>query len=128
MAELGKEPEFIVTQNERPENTISALAEYIERHGCPDGIFCYNDEMAMSAYAVLGKSGRRIPEDVALIGCDGIRETRFLNPSLTTIAQPLEKMCTAAWSLLMQRVQDPTIPLQHVVLPAQLEIRDSTRR
>ncbi|KAH0534177.1 hypothetical protein FGG08_007224 [Glutinoglossum americanum] len=128
MAALGQEPEFIVSPNERREGVASVLAAYIEQHGCPDGIFCYNDEMAIGAFLELRKLGRRIPEDVALVGCDGIRESEYLHPPLTTIMPPLEEMCSVAWSFLMKRIQDPTLPLQAARLKARLEVRGSSQR
>jgi len=128
VAELGQEPEFILPPTEKREDVVGVLSAYVERHGCPDGIFCYNDMMAIGAFAALRDLERRIPEDVALVGCDGIQETTYLNPPLTTIVQPLEEMCSVAWSLLMQRVQDPALPLQRAVLTPRLEIRGSSRR
>jgi DNA-binding LacI/PurR family transcriptional regulator len=128
VAALGQEPEFILTPDERREGVASVLPSYIEQHGCPDGIFCYNDVMAIGAFAVLRDLGRRIPEDVALVGCDGIPAAEFLIPPLTTIVQPLEQMCSMAWSLLMQRIQDPALPLQQVMLTPRLEVRASSQR
>jgi DNA-binding LacI/PurR family transcriptional regulator len=128
MAELGRGPEYIRVGTGQRESVKPILPEYLQRHGCPDGIFCYNDDLAIGASAALRDLGLRIPEDVALIGCDGIRETEYLSPALSTIRQPMREICAAAWSLLTQRIQDPERPLQKVVLTPKLEIRGSSLR
>ena len=128
MAELGREPEYILTHDEKREAVAPALTEYLDRHGCPDGLFCYNDDMAIGTYPIFRNRGIRIPEDIALVGCDGIRDTSYLYPALTTIVQPLQQVCATAWSFLKQRIEDPTLPLQQVVVAARLEVRGSSRR
>jgi len=128
MAELGREPELIVTPEEKREDVGPALKAYIESHGCPDGLFCFNDDMAIGAYPIIRKLGLRIPEDIALVGCDGIRDTSYLYPALSTIVQPLEQMCATAWSFLKQRIDEPIGPLQQVVLAPRLEIRGSSTK
>jgi LacI family transcriptional regulator len=128
MAELGLKPEFIVVSDAHRERVAPVLPTYLQRYGCPDGLFCYNDDLAIGAFAIIRSLGLRIPEDVALIGCDGIREASYLSPPLTTLVQPLAEMCSSAWSLLKRRIQDPLRPLQQVVLKSRLEIRGSSNR
>jgi LacI family transcriptional regulator len=84
--------------------------------------------MAIGAYPILNSRGYKIPEDVALVGCNGIRVTKYLIPPLTNIIQPIEQMCEIAWCFLKQRIDDPTIPLQHAILEPKLEIRGSSQR
>jgi len=126
MSQLGKKIEYIFTENERRQGTVAPLEAYIRDHGCPQGIFCYNDDMAISAHLLIQKLGLRIPEDVALIGCNGIDDTDYLYPQLTTIVQPMEMMCATAWNLLEKRIREPGCPLQQVTLSARLMVRGST--
>ncbi|BDI31644.1 LacI family transcriptional regulator [Capsulimonas corticalis] len=128
MAKLGREPEYIVTDSELREAATSALASYAGAHGCPDGLFCYNDELAIGAYPALRELGLSIPDDVAVVGCDGIKDTSYLYPALTTIVQPLEQMCATAWAFLKRRIDDPTVSLQQQILQPRLEIRGSSKR
>ena len=128
MLEVGQEPEYIVAGDSKREDTGPALATYIAKHGCPDGLFCYNDDLAIGAYPILRQLGLRIPEDVAIVGCDGIRDTSYLYPPLTTIVQPMELICATAWSLLKHRIDEPARPLQLVVLAPRLEVRASSQR
>jgi len=128
MADLGREPEIIKTPNEKREDVPPTLTAYIEANGCPDGLFCYNDDMAIASYPTLLNRGMRIPEDVAIVGCNGMRDTGYTYPPLTTIMQPIEQMCATAWAFLKQRIDDPELPLQQVVLQPHLDIRGSSQR
>ncbi len=128
MAEIGGQPEYIVTPRETRQVVGTILTTYIERHGCPEGLFCFNDDMAMGAFRALRDHGLRIPQDVALVGCDGIEETVYADPPLTTIMQPVEAMCAMAWTFLEQRIQDPSLPMQQLTLEPSLQIRGSSLR
>ena len=128
MAELGRKPEYILTRDEKREAVAPALNGYLEHNKCPDGLFCYNDDMAIGAYPVFREHGVRIPDDIAIVGCNGIRDANYVYPTLTTIVQPLQQVCATAWSFLKQRIDEPTLPLQQIVLNARLEIQGSSRR
>jgi len=128
MAEIGQEPEYIITDDESRENVAGPLKAHIERYGAPDGLFCFNDTMAIAAFRALRDIGRRIPEDVALVGCDGIEETEYTDPRLTTIVQPLQEMCATAWMFLEQRIREPSLPIRQVTLQPRLEVRASSMR
>jgi DNA-binding LacI/PurR family transcriptional regulator/signal transduction histidine kinase len=65
-----------------------------------DALFCLNDNMAMGAMEELERQGYQIPEDISLIGFDGIEEPQFFNPSLTTIRQPLHELGEAAVEMI----------------------------
>jgi len=128
LADIGLEPEYIITGDESEEVVEDHLRAYIKRHGCPDGLFCYNDDMAIVVYQVLQSLGLRIPDDVAVIACNGARETRILTPPLSTIVQPIGQMCAVAWSFLEKRIADPKVALQQQVIAAHCEFRGSTKR
>lgn len=128
MQELGRKPEYILTRDEKRESVAPALAAHLEAHGAPDGLFCYNDDMAIGTYPIFREAGIRIPEDVAIVGCDGLRDTSYLEPALSTIVQPLQEVCATAWSFLKHRIEVPSTPLQQVVVAARLEIRGSSTR
>jgi len=128
MDEIGQRPELIITPNETRRAIGPALKDYIAAHGHPDGLFCFNDDMAIAAFRALRDLGLRIPDDVALIGCDGIEDMAYHDPALTTIVQPIEEMCAIAWSFLMRRIQEPSIPPQQIVLQPRLEVRASSLR
>ncbi len=102
------------------------LRGYIAENECPDAIMCSNDEIAIGVLRALRALGKRIPQDVAVTGCDGIEYTRDVWPPLSTITQPFEEMVDLAWSFAMRRLIDPSCPPQQAVLAARFVARDST--
>ncbi|GAB6090571.1 substrate-binding domain-containing protein [Spirochaeta dissipatitropha] len=68
-----------------------------------DALFCLNDNMAMGAMEELERRGFQIPEDISLIGFDGIEESLYFNPPLTTIQQPLHELGEASVALLFDQ-------------------------
>jgi len=126
--EAGLQPEIIAVAPATRSHARAALCDYVRDRGCPDGLFCFHDDLALAAYRALCDLGLRVPEEVALVGCDGIQETQYLEKPLTTIVQPLESMCALAWQYLQRRMQDPAAPLQQTILTPCLEIRPSSRR
>jgi LacI family transcriptional regulator len=128
MGDRGKQPEYICTFDEKRHSVVPALTDYIARNGCPDGLFCFNDDMAIAAYRTLRDLGYKIPDDVALIGCDGIEGMNYFDPRITTIVQPLEQMCMVAWAFLERRINNNFIPLQQITVQPKLDIRGSSQR
>jgi len=117
-----------LTDSKQRAEVRRTIGSYIERFGCPNGIFCYNDDMALGAYRGLCDLGLRVPEQVALVGCDGIEDTQYLETPLSTIVQPVEEMCALAWQFLQKRMQEPDYICQQGIITAKLEIRASSDR
>jgi LacI family transcriptional regulator len=128
MGEWGRETEYIPCPRDSRAPARAAIREYVRERGCPDGIFCFNDDMAIGGYRGLRDLGVRVPEDVALVGCDGIEDGEYLDAPLSTIAQPYEAFCERAWRLLQRRLENPDAPLESEVLPTTLTVRESSRR
>lgn len=130
MREAGLEPEFILyplNENQR-EITRELIKQYISTQGLPEAIFCQSDDVAIGIYRGLCDLKIRVPNQVALVGCDGIEDTKYLETPLSTILQPVPEMCAKAWEFLKERIADPTLPPRHEVLVPTLAIRESSRR
>jgi LacI family transcriptional regulator len=91
-----------------------------------DAVFCANDQMAFGAMKVLRRAGKRIPEDVAIVGFDDIYAAAYTTPSLTTIRQPFYEMGQMGVSLLLERLNDRQITPSPILLPTTLVVRDSS--
>jgi LacI family transcriptional regulator len=68
----------------------------------------------------------RVPEDIAVTGCDGIEDGEYTHPRLTTIAQPYEEMSTLGWKFLLSRIKDPGLAPQRAILQPRLIISGSS--
>lgn len=82
-----------------------AAEEVLRRYPDTDGIIAGNDMTAVSVYKMLRKKGYRVPEDIQLIGFDGVKLGRFLTPELTTVAQPIAEMGKCAVQMILKTVQ-----------------------
>lgn len=71
----------------------------------PDALFCLNDTVAFGALMGLRRRGLRVPEDIALVGCDDLPLSAELDVPLTTIAYPIDEMCRHAVGLLLSRTE-----------------------
>ena len=97
------------------------------RDGEPfDGLFCENDVLAVGAYRGLTDLGLRVPEDVRLAGCDGMDDALYQHTPITTIVQPLEPMCAAAWTMLQSRMEGNVAPPRTESFVGELHVRSST--
>jgi diguanylate cyclase (GGDEF)-like protein len=90
----------------------------------PDAIICANDYMAYGAREVIQALGLRVPEDVILTGFDNEPDSRFTDPPLTTIAQPLGQMADCAVEILVGMMQGQEVQ-RRTVLPTRILYRRS---
>ncbi|WP_433614888.1 LacI family DNA-binding transcriptional regulator [Dactylosporangium sp. CA-139114] len=97
-----------------------AAAWLLDRTPRLDALFVASDAMAAGALQALRKSGRRVPEDVAVVGFDDAPLAAFTAPALTTVRQPVEELGAVAAALLL----DPDSG--NPVLPTELVVRAST--
>jgi LacI family transcriptional regulator len=92
----------------------------------PTALFAMNDCLAAGALRYLRECGIAVPEEVAVVGYDGMELSDLMSPSLSTVEQQSLRMGAEAVRLLIQRIREPETPPQHVVLPVILRIRAST--
>jgi DNA-binding LacI/PurR family transcriptional regulator len=94
---------------------------------CPDldAVFVASDLMAFGALRALREAGRRVPEDVAVVGFDDAPIARQAEPPLTTVFQPVEEMGRQMARLLVSRIRGEELPSPHVLLDTKLIHRAS---
>jgi LacI family transcriptional regulator len=89
-------------------------------------IFCFNDMVAIGALQAGPQVGRRVPEDLSIVGYDDIPMASWVTPALTTCKVPFEEMGRLATRLLIDQICDCTRGCENVVLKPDLTIRAST--
>jgi len=90
-----------------------------------DAVFVASDTMALGALRALRESGRRVPEDVALVGYDDMPFAARTGPPLTTVRQPIYRTGAMAAEALIDLIDDPEPSPRRIVLPAELVLRES---
>jgi DNA-binding LacI/PurR family transcriptional regulator len=88
-----------------------------------DAVFAANDLMAIGALRALREAGRRVPDDVAVVGFDDIEAALYTTPPLTTIRSPMGDQAAATARLLLGLFDDA--PGEPVIMPNELVIRES---
>lgn len=90
-------------------------------------VFCANDEMAVGLVRAMFEAGRRVPEDVSVVGFDDIPLAEYLWPPLTTVVHDFERIGRALVDLLVRQIRDGVdTSSERVVVPAPLVVRAST--
>ena len=90
-----------------------ACLALLDEAGTLDAVVCANDLMAIGAIDAARSRGLRVPEDLSVVGFDGVRAATWASYDLTTIRQPVEHMVEAAVQMLLDRVQDADRPPEH---------------
>ena len=98
--------ERFVDSTYKYEDGAKAAEEVLRRYPDTDGIIACNDMTAVSVYKVLQKRGYRVPEDIQIIGFDGVKFGCFLTPELTTVAQPIKEMGKCAVQMILGTVKE----------------------
>ena len=89
-----------------------------------DGIFVATDIMAYGALNYLRDQGKKVPEDIRLVGFDDISTSRL--PKLTTVRQPMDQMGRLAAEWLIRILSGKKIHARHVRIPVELVVRETT--
>ncbi|WP_081840050.1 LacI family DNA-binding transcriptional regulator [Corynebacterium vitaeruminis] len=122
--DAGIEPDWIVGWGWANEDGYGAAKQMLEK-GAPDAIVVGNDDMAIGAMRALREAGLSVPEDVQVIGFDDLTVSRYLSPSLTTIAQNFRELGMQALGELDRLVAGETGQL--VTVPTRTIWRETTR-
>jgi DNA-binding LacI/PurR family transcriptional regulator len=112
--------------NYYPVTAADAMRELLERRPGLDAVFAASDSMAAAAIRVIQESGRRIPEDVAVVGFDDSPVALTTRPTLSTVRQPIEAMGREMARLLLHRIDNPGEAPSQVVFATELVVRESS--
>ncbi|WP_055600750.1 LacI family DNA-binding transcriptional regulator [Streptomyces aureus] len=127
-AGLPADEELVATGDFTEEGGRRAMRRLLDRRPDLDAVFAASDVMAAGARGVLREAGRRVPEDVALVGVDDSAVARHMDPPLTSVRQPIEEMGRTMARLLLQEIAAPSEPDEQPrqMLPTELVVRASS--
>lgn len=111
LRELGIEDITVVVGDYGYASGRAALAEILRgRDTPPDAVIAANDVMAIGCIdEARERSGLRVPEDISIVGFDGVGPARFAAYDLSTVRQPVGRMSEAAVSMLIDRIENPEL-------------------
>jgi LacI family transcriptional regulator len=125
---LGHNPTTLVSEGLQPSQAAEALELFLKGGGQIDGLFTVTDSLAVGAYQAIKRSGRRIPDDVAVVGMGDYELAEFFDPPLSTVAGTNEAMVAEAVPLLFRLLRgEKPVPREVLVVPP-VYLRESTRR
>jgi LacI family transcriptional regulator len=124
-AGLEPEPQLLAIGSFTEEGGYEAMRVLLETTELT-AVFAANDLSAIGAVSAIVESGRRVPEDVSVVGFDDLRLSAFTSPPLTTVRQPAAEIAQLATEILIGLTKGEEVrQMRHFLEPA-LVVRDST--
>lgn len=102
----------------------TAMHALLDRFPDLDGVFAANDSIAVGAIQALNERGRRVPDDVGVVGFDDVPLAVATQPKLTTVRQPLVQMGRTIAALVLDQIEGHGGAKQ-IVVPTELQVRES---
>lgn len=126
--ELGKplSADLVAQADFSHDRARGAMRELLQRERPPTAVFCANDVTAFGAIDAAVSLGRRVPGDVWVVGYDDIAMASWDSFDLTTVRQPIADMAHTAVRLLLERIDDHSLPARRENFPGELVVRRST--
>ena len=127
LAAAGVEPGPVLHTDFSRDSAVQAAEQLLDRAPDVDGIFVASDLMAAATLRVLRDHGRRVPEDVRVVGFDDLDLARTAEPPLTSLVNPAGAMGRAAVAMLLEDLASPgaQVPRSRI-LPTELVVRASS--
>jgi LacI family transcriptional regulator len=129
--ELPYNPELVIEGNWSPLSGERGMQRLFQDHPDVDAVFASNDQMALGVLKAARASGRRVPDDLAVVGYDDIPESSFFCPALTTMRQDFDELGYRAVDELVKRLDasrkgEQVPPPENFLVQSLLIERDST--
>ena len=126
---LRANPRYVVTGGHGDETGYEGMRQLLRVRPILDGIFCFNDPVAIGAIKAILEAGLRVPHDIAVVGAGNVHYSDLLAVPLTTVDQGTCQMGARAAELLLERIgQKGPVRPRKILIPPKLVERESTRR
>jgi LacI family transcriptional regulator len=122
---LPVHPEYQIDCGHRLEDGYRAIRELLTRQPGITALFCHNDYLALAAFRAARELGRRVPQDLAVVGLDDIELGQYCEVPLTTVSHLKVQEAHTLVDLLCDRIEVPDQPPRRVVLKPELVVRES---
>jgi DNA-binding LacI/PurR family transcriptional regulator len=123
-------PELVIHSESSLEGGYRGMKQMLGSPAKPTAVFCYDDMTALGGYRAIRAAGLQISKDISVAGFDDLFFSSYMEPSLTTIGQPMREMGERAVKLLLDLLapsRNGKAPKKtQIVIPGKLTIRKST--
>ena len=119
-------PEFLIENGTGTEHTHDHIRRLMQHADPPDGISCFNDDVAINALLTLKQSGIAVPEKVKIIGFNNERDCLIIEPNLSSVEHPVVQMGREAARLFLERIEAPAPDVKTITFETKLIARKST--
>jgi len=121
--------DYIVQASYDDDMGYRAMQTLLQTKPIPDGIFCYNDPVAIGAMKAILEAGLNVPRDIAIVGAGNVHYSDLLAVPLTTVDQGTSQIGTQAAELLIQQITSKrALRPKKVLIAPKLVVRQSTQR
>lgn len=104
---------------------VGALSHLLAADRPPTAVFAASDTIALGIMTGASNLRVRIPDDLSVVGFDDVPAAGYVSPRLTTVRTPVERMASAAVTMVIEHLDDPRCPVQRVVLPVALVLGET---
>ena len=121
-------PEYLIENGTNPTLTPDHIQWLMQQPNPPDGISCFNDDVAINALLTLKKIGIKVPGEVKIIGFNNEKDCLIIEPNLSSIEHPVVNMGKEAAKLFLKYAGNTRLLPQTIVFDTELIIRRSTEK
>jgi LacI family transcriptional regulator len=120
---------YVIDGGHGDETGYESMRQLLRVRPMVDGVFCFNDPVAIGAMKAIQDAGLRVPHDISVVGAGNVHYSDVLAVPLTTVDQSTYQIGARAAELLLERIatKSPARP-QKILIPPKLVERESTRR
>ncbi len=104
---------------------VQAMEQILAERQPITAVVAGNDGIAYGAWRALGRGGRRVPQDISLVGFDDVQEAALTDPPLTTVRVPTEELGRACAQLLLEKLKARGAPQAPIIVPTEIVERGS---
>lgn len=122
---LDDDPSLIITADLSVEGGYEATKKLLEAGQEFTALCCANDYIAVGAYRALLQAGKKIPDDISVLGFDDIDIAAYITPALSTVKQTIDELGMEAASALIKKIEHPETALENKTFSTHLKMRES---
>lgn len=121
-------PELSVIGNYDMESGYRGMQSLLSLSELPTAVFCSNDDMAIGAMNAVFSSGKRVPDDISIIGYDDNGFGQYMTPKLTTVKRPIEQVSALGAKKLLSIINGHEVETEKILANTELMIRESVKK